>query len=126
MCADQHFHHNRITGICPRTLRVTTADSGVSISYMEVTTQRQHGSSRRITTVLYEKREHFPLADQFIIKFPHALSNISAAAKYGFITTQYHRFRRIIMLRYDFTKALYTTCSETHTYSLHTPLYLTF
>ena len=26
---DQHFHHSCITGIYPRTLRVTTADSGV-------------------------------------------------------------------------------------------------
>ncbi len=67
--SDQHFHHSRITGIYPRTLRVTTADSGVSINYMDVTIQRQHSSSNRITTVLYDKREHSPLADQFIIKF---------------------------------------------------------
>ncbi|DBA66734.1 TPA: hypothetical protein ACH3X2_001883 [Trebouxia sp. C0005] len=78
---------------------------GISINYMDVTIviQRQHSSSSRITTVLYDKREHSPLADQFIIKFPHAMSNISAAAKYGVIISQYHRFRRIIMLRNDFT-----------------------
>ncbi|DBA82247.1 TPA: hypothetical protein ACH3X2_000518 [Trebouxia sp. C0005] len=103
---DQHFHHNRILGIYPRTLRVTTADSGISINYMDVTIQRQHSSSSRITTILYDKREHSPLADQFIIKFPHAMSNISAAAKYGVITSQYHRFRRIIMLRNDFTNRM--------------------
>lgn len=103
---DQHFHHSHITGIYPRTLLVTTADSGVSINYMDVTMQRQHGSRSRITTVLYDKREHSPLADQFIIKFPHTLSNISTAAKYGVITSQYHRFRRIIMLRDDFTSRM--------------------
>ena len=73
---------------------------------MDVTIQRQPGSSSKITTVLYDKREHSPLADQFIIKFPHASSNISAAAKYGVITSQYHRFRRIIMLRDDFTNRM--------------------
>lgn len=70
---------------------------------MDVTIQRQHGSNSRLTTVLYDKREHSPLAEQFIIKFPHASSNISAAAKYGVITSQYHRLRRIIMQRNDFT-----------------------
>ncbi|KAL3159841.1 hypothetical protein ABBQ38_010244 [Trebouxia sp. C0009 RCD-2024] len=70
---------------------------------MDVTVQRQPGSVSRLTTVLYDKREHQPLRDLFIIKFPHASSNISDTAKYGIITSQYHRLRRIIMLKENFT-----------------------
>jgi len=86
-----------------RTLLVTSADSGDSIDYMDVRIQREVGSISRLTTVLYDKREHLPLSRLFIIKYPHASSNISSAAKYGIITSQYHRLRRIIMDRSDFT-----------------------
>ncbi len=100
---DQHFQHARITGIYPRTLLVTSVDSGDSINYMDVSIRRETGSVSRLTTVLYDKREHLPLSRLFIIKYPHASSNISSAAKYGIITSQYHRLRRIIMDRNDFT-----------------------
>ena len=100
---DQHYYHPAITGVYPRTLSVTTADSGNSINYMDVTIQRLRGSVSRLTTTLFDKREHPPLAGLFIIKFPHATSNISITTKYGIITSQLHRFHRIIMLRVDFT-----------------------
>ena len=100
---DQHLHHPRITGIYPRTLLVTSVDSGNYIDYMDVKIQREFGSISRLTTVLYDKREHLPLSGLFIIKYPHASSNISSAAKYGIITSEYHRLRRIIMDRTDFT-----------------------
>ena len=83
MYADQYYHHPRICGIYPRTLCVTTADSGDAVNYMDITIQRQPGSNSRLTTVLFDKREHQPLNDLFIIKFPHASSNISNTAKYG-------------------------------------------
>ena len=73
---------------------------------MDVAIQRQHGSNSKLTTVLYDKREHSPLADQFIIKSPHVSSNISAAAMCGVITSQYHRFCRIIMLHDDFSNRM--------------------
>ncbi|DBA87047.1 TPA: hypothetical protein ACH3X2_005289 [Trebouxia sp. C0005] len=98
---DQHFQH--ATGIYPRTLLVTSVDSGSSINYMDVSIQREAGSVSRLTTVLYDKREHLPLSRLFIIKYPHASSNISSAAKYGIITSQYHSMRRIIMDRNDFS-----------------------
>ena len=54
---DQHFQHARITGIYPRTLLVTSVDSGDSINYMDVSIQREAGSVSQLTTVLYDKRE---------------------------------------------------------------------
>ena len=102
MYCDQYYQHPRIVGIYPRTLCVTTAASGNAVNYMDVTIQRQLGSLSRLTTVLFDKREHQPLRDLFIIKYPHVSSNISSTAKYGIITSQYHRLRRIIMLREDF------------------------
>ena len=103
---DQHFQHARITGIYPRyTLLVTSVDSGDSINYMDVSIQREAGSVSQLTTVLYDKREHLPLSRLFIIKNPHASSNISSVAKCGIITSQYHRLRRMIihMDRNNFT-----------------------
>lgn len=61
------------------------------------------GHSQRVTTILYDKREHGRLASLFIVKYPHISSNISDSAKYGIITSQFHRYRRIIMLRDNFT-----------------------
>ena len=78
---DQHCGHPSIKGIYPRTLLVTVADSGASVNYMDITIKPQPHSASRLTTVLYDKREHPPLQDLFIIKFPHASSQISAAAK---------------------------------------------
>ena len=103
---DQSHHHPRIKGIYPRTLLVTSADTGTSVNYMDVTVMPERGSRSRLTTVLFDKREHSPLSDCFIIKFPHASSNISSTAKYGIITSQFHRLRRIIMLRPDFNSRM--------------------
>jgi len=112
---DQHFQHARITGIYPRTLLVTSVDLGDSINYMDVSIQREAGSVSRLSTVLYDKREHLPLSRLFIIKYPHASSNISSAAKYGIITSQYHRLRRIIMDRNDFTFRMAGIINYMHT-----------
>jgi len=68
---------------------VTSVDSGDSINYMDVSIQREAGSVSQLTTVLYDKREHLPLSRLFIIKNPHASSNISSVAKCGIITSQY-------------------------------------
>lgn len=55
---DQRFHHPRITGIYPRTLLVTSTDSGDSINYMDVRIQREVGSVSRLTTVLPDGWNH--------------------------------------------------------------------
>lgn len=103
MYYNQWHCHPLITGIYPRTLSVTPVASGNTVSYMDISIQRQPGSISRLMTVLFDKREHQPLRDLFIIKSPHASSNISTTAKYGVITSQFHRLRRIIMLKEDFT-----------------------
>ena len=103
MYEDQHYVHASITGIYPRTLLVSSADSGTSINYMDITIQPEQNSLSRLTTVLYDKREHAPLKGKFIVKFPHASSQISATAKYGIITSQFHRLRRIILSGGNFT-----------------------
>jgi len=82
---------------------------------MDVSIQREAGSVSRLSTVLYDKREHLPLSRLFIIKYPHASSNISSAAKYGIITSQYHRLRRIIMDRNDFTFRMAGIINYMHT-----------
>ena len=100
---DQHYFHPDLHGIYPRSLLVSVADVGTSIDYMDVTILPVTGHSQRVTTILYDKREHKPLASLFIVKYPHISSNISDSAKYGIITSQFHRYRRIIMLRDNFT-----------------------
>ncbi len=87
-----------------RTLLVTSADSGDSIDYMDVRIQREVGSISRLTTVLYDKREHLPLSRLFIIKYPHASSNISSAAKYGIMDRSDFTFRMAGIIGYMRTK----------------------
>ena len=99
---DQHYFHPDLHGIYPRSLLVSVADVGTSIDYMDVTILPITGHSQRVTTILYDKREHKPLASLFIVRYPHMSSNISDSAKYGIITSQFHRYRRIIMLRDNF------------------------
>ena len=99
---DQHYLHPDLHGIYPRSLLVSVADVGTSIDYVDVRILPVTGHSQRVTTILYDKREHNPLASLFIVKYPHISSNISDSAKYGIITSQFHRYRRIIMLRDNF------------------------
>ena len=48
------------------------------------------------------KSKHPPLSEVFIIKYPHMSSKISNTAKYGVVTSQFHRLRRIILQRSNF------------------------
>ncbi|KAL3158847.1 hypothetical protein ABBQ32_011568 [Trebouxia sp. C0010 RCD-2024] len=85
-----------------------TTQHSSSAPYMDIfitpTPNRQH--QHRLTTMLYDKREHPPLSTLFIIRFPHISSNISDTAKYNIITSQFHRYRRIILWRKDFVYRL--------------------
>ena len=67
---------------------------------------RPSGQANRLTTLLYDKRRHEPLASLYIIKYPHMSSNISVTAKFNIITSQYHRFRSIILSRQNFVVSM--------------------
>ena len=99
-----HPFFPEIHGIYPPALSLACTSAGTSVSYMDISITPTPGQTHlhRLTTILYDKREHPPLSDLCIIKFPHISSNISATAKYGIITSQFHRYRRIIMWREDF------------------------
>ncbi|KAL3146424.1 hypothetical protein ABBQ32_003105 [Trebouxia sp. C0010 RCD-2024] len=104
----QHPFFPEIHGIYPSSLSVTCTSACSSAPYMDIfitsTPNRQH--QHRLTTMLYDKREHPPLSALFIIRFPHISSNISDTAKYNIITSQFHRYRRIILWRKDFVHRL--------------------
>ena len=101
---NQTLFYPEIHGIYPPSLSLTCTSAGTSASYMDISITPSPHQSRphSFTTVLYDKREHPPLSALFIIKFPHISSNISATAKYGIITSQFHRYRRIVLWREDF------------------------
>ena len=101
---NQRLFHSEIHGIYPPSLSVTCTSAGTSAPYMDllITPTPNKPGQHRLTTKVWDKREHPPLSSLFIIKFPHISSNISATAKYGIITSQFHRYRRIILWRDDF------------------------
>ena len=92
----QSLFYPDVTGIYPDTLELALAHTGTSIPYMDIDITSEPGSKRWITTQLYDKRKHPPLSEVFIIKYPHMSSKISNTAKYGIVTGQFHRLRRII------------------------------
>ena len=98
----QSFFYPDVTGIYPDTLELALAHTGTSIPYMDIKIISEPGGRRRITTQLYDKRKHPPLSEVFIIKYPHMSSKISSTAKYGIVTSQFHRLRRIILQRRNF------------------------
>lgn len=100
----QHPFFPEIHGIYPSSLSATCTSAGESAPYMDIfiTPAPNQHSQHRLTTTLYDKREHPPLSALFIIKFPHISSSISDTAKYNIITSQFHRYRRIILWRKDF------------------------
>ena len=98
----QSLFYPDITGIYPDTLELALARTGTSIPYMDIRIIPEPGGRRRITTHLYDKRKHPPFSQAFIIKYPHMSSKISNTAKYGIVTSQFHRLRRIILQRSNF------------------------
>ena len=98
----QSLFYPDVTGIYPDTLELALAHTGTSIPYMDIRLIPAPGGRRRITTQLYDKRKHPPLSQVFIIKYPHMSSKISNTAKYGIVTSQFHRLRRIILQRSNF------------------------
>ena len=93
--------HGEIHGIYPRSLNLKQVHEGTWIDYMDM--EICPGFQRhKLTTILYDKREHPPLSPLFIVSLPHASSQIALQAKYGVVTSQLHRYYRIIMFREDF------------------------
>ena len=104
----QHPLFPEIHGIYPSSLSVTCTSAGESAPYMHIfiTPTSNQRSQHRLTNMLYDKRDHPQLSALFIIKFPHISSSISNIAKYNIITSQFHRYRCIILWRKDFTYRL--------------------
>ena len=98
----QSLFYPDITGIYPDTLELALAHADTSIPYMDINTTSEPGGKRRINTQLYDKRKHPPLSEVFIIKYLHMSSKISNTAKYGIVTSQFHRLRRIMLQRRTF------------------------
>ena len=98
----QSLFYPDVTGIYLDTLELALAHTGTSIPYMDIYITSEPGGKRRITTQLYDKRKHPPLSEVFIIKYPHMSSKISNTAKYGIVTSQFHRLRRIILQHKNF------------------------
>ena len=98
------FYHD-LHGIYPDTLLLTCAHSGTEVPYMDISI-RPSGQGSRLTTVLYDKRRHEPLASLYTIKYPHMSSNISDTDKFNIVTSQFHRFLAIILSRHDFVVSM--------------------
>jgi len=62
-----------------------------------------------VGTTLFDKRWSYTFD---IIKFPHATSKLSARSKYGIVTSQFHRFRRILTDFDDFCKSNASVISD--------------
>jgi len=71
----QTLFYSDLHGIYPDTLLLSCAHSGTSVPYMDICI-RPSGHGSRLTTVLYDKRQHEPLSSLFIIKYPDMSSNI--------------------------------------------------
>lgn len=80
------------------TLVLSCTPTGDTVAYMDIEI-RPEGRGSRLTTVLYDKRQHEPLKSLFIIKYRRMSSNISKTAKHNTVTSQFYRFLSIILSR---------------------------
>lgn len=92
---DDIIFFGQIHGIYPKSLKLIMVQEGTSAIYIDITIYPARKSTR-LTTILYDKREHPPLCPLFVVICPHASLQISSMAKYGVITGQLHRFWRNI------------------------------
>ncbi len=70
---DDMVYHSEIYGIYPRSLLLKKVQDGTSVDYLAITICPS-GHGYRLTTALYDKREHPPLSSLFIVTYPHASS----------------------------------------------------
>ena len=88
-------------GIYPkRFLTLTLADSGPRVPYMDVALRFERG--RGLYTAIYDKRLDPKYDSVQVLRYPDIDSFVSRQAKYGIVTSQMFRFKRICMRFYDF------------------------
>ncbi len=93
-------NYHGIHGIYPPCLSLEVACEGPSVHYTDITLYTtNHGL---LSTMLYDKRREPKFAVVQYIKFPHVTSALSKHCKYNIFTSQFHRFRRIILNRDNF------------------------
>jgi hypothetical protein len=81
----------------PAMLTVTQADAGPSVDFLDMHIfQDTTTPSKPFVTSLYDKRRENKFRPLHLVRFPHIKSLISDSARYGIVTSQFHRFRRII------------------------------
>ena len=95
---DRSDKETHLVGIYPPFLKITTshtdrdARSG-SVPFLDVLI-RPNDTGSSLETLLFDKREHYPLSTMGItfIKFPHISSLLASNCKYNVLTGQLHRF----------------------------------
>jgi hypothetical protein len=99
-------------GIYPPCLRLEGTGAGQRLHYMDVhICPCTHTLSHRtvagsLTTKLYDKRRQPHFQHVRIVRFPHFTSLLSRRCKYGVLTSQFHRYTRIILDKNNFTEEL--------------------
>ena len=89
-----------ISDIYPDSLEVNEEQFYINdVHFLDVRIEK---IGRKWTTSIYDKREWAPLNRVQNNKFPDIDSFLSISAKYGILTSQFHRFSRICTRRKDF------------------------
>ena len=92
-----------LCGVYPPTLSLKTTASGPSVPFLDLTICPAAPDSFPLTTRLFDKRWQWPFA---VVKYPHITSKLSYSSKFGVLSSQYHRFRDIILDPDDFCLSL--------------------
>ncbi len=98
-------------GIYPDCLVLSSASKGTYVNYMDLTIGPNLATNLGIpygalTTFLYDKRRQPGFQKFKLVRFPHISSRISAFCKYNILSSQFHRYRRIILDRTNFIAEL--------------------
>jgi hypothetical protein len=97
----------------PAMLTVTQAVAGPSVDFLDMHIfQDTTTPSKPFVTSLYDKRRENEIRPLHLVRFPHIESLISDSARYGIVTSQFHRFRRIITSRPHFIREMASLLHE--------------
>lgn len=119
--------HRGQNGIYPPCLTLTQSASGTAVPFLDLTilprpsTLLPAGANTVLTTRLYDKRRSAAYASLNIIRLPHITSFLNNASKYGVVTSQFHRMRRINTDYTDFCREMGTLlyAAECRGYDIH-------
>ena len=112
-------------GIYPAVLQLTASIPARTTDFLDMHIITL--TSNFLTSELYDKRRELKFAHIALIRFPHISSNLSMRCKYNCLVGEFHRFRRIILSRGNFTFELARVLVQLHRrgYDLHRLLYKT-